>query len=190
MPKLILARHGNTFESGQTPTQVGAKSDLPLTAQGLKQAEALKFINPQAVYAGSLKRQIQSAMVVADAFIYEPALTEIDYGLWEGLTTEEIKARWSKEYEEWTQGGRWPENIFGGSLQSHLEAIDRWLDHLRATYKSGDTILAFSSNGIIRLFHPAPPANREEIKVKTGHFCIFELLPKSLEVFSWNVNPL
>ena len=32
--RLILARHGNTFEAGETPVWVGAREDLPLTARG------------------------------------------------------------------------------------------------------------------------------------------------------------
>ena len=27
--RLIIARHGNTFEKGQTPTRVGGRTDLP-----------------------------------------------------------------------------------------------------------------------------------------------------------------
>ena len=62
MIRLILMRHGNTFEAGQTPVQVGTRTDLPLTAQGLAQAkEMLNYltaegISPEAIFAGKLKR--------------------------------------------------------------------------------------------------------------------------------------
>ena len=36
--RLILVRHGNTFEAGQKCVKVGSKTDMPLTAQGLRQA--------------------------------------------------------------------------------------------------------------------------------------------------------
>jgi transcriptional regulator GlxA family with amidase domain len=31
MTTLIIARHGNTFEDGETPRRVGARTDLPLS---------------------------------------------------------------------------------------------------------------------------------------------------------------
>ena len=30
MNTLIIARHGNTFRKGETPTRVGSRTDLPL----------------------------------------------------------------------------------------------------------------------------------------------------------------
>jgi probable phosphoglycerate mutase len=39
-PRLILIRHGNTFEAGQKAVWVGARSDLPLTMAGEAQAHA------------------------------------------------------------------------------------------------------------------------------------------------------
>lgn len=55
--RLILVRHGNTFDAGQTPTQVGARTDLSLTDQGRNQAHyfarylASEQIQPQAISA-------------------------------------------------------------------------------------------------------------------------------------------
>lgn len=197
--RLILVRHGNTFEAGQTPTQVGARTDLSLTAQGRKQAEevarylASQSIHPAAIFAGTLKRQTETAEIIARHLnihpkLHEPALTEIDYGAWEGLTSEEIIRRWPNEYADWTEAGKWADAIFGGSLQNHLSCIEQWLTTLRKTYAPNDTIVAVSSNGLIRFL---PTTKRiENLKVKTGHFCEFELNPNSLNVKSWNVKPL
>ena len=41
MKTLIIARHGNTFGPGDTPTRVGARTDLPLVESGKAQAKAL-----------------------------------------------------------------------------------------------------------------------------------------------------
>lgn len=40
-PAFIIVRHGNTFEAGEPPRRIGARTDLPLTAAGTAQAEAL-----------------------------------------------------------------------------------------------------------------------------------------------------
>ena len=58
---VILARHGNTFDPGEQPVWVGARTDLPLVAKGRDQAAeigaALRASNmiPQRVLAGPLR---------------------------------------------------------------------------------------------------------------------------------------
>jgi probable phosphoglycerate mutase len=37
----IIVRHGNTFEAGEPPRRIGARTDLPLTAASLAQGHAL-----------------------------------------------------------------------------------------------------------------------------------------------------
>lgn len=190
MIQLILVRHGNTFEKGENPVQIGARTDLPLTAEGRTQAEGVakylisKEISPKALYVGHLKRQRESAEIVAGHFglkILETfALTEIDYGLWEGLSAEEIKAKWPNEYKEWTDEGKWQRDIFQGSAESHHHNLRVWFDQLRNSYRN-DTIVAFTSNGLLRFL-------RNE-KVKTGHLCEILLLPAEVQICSWNRNP-
>lgn len=209
--RLFLIRHGNTFEAGQTPTQVGLTSDLPLTEQGRKQARAFaaylkaEDITPAAIYAGSLKRQTESAQIIArdlhiDSKLHlnYPALNEIDYGAWEGLTAEEITHQWPAEYAGWTEQSLWGEGIFGGSLQEHLKDIRSWLHELRHYYSSGDVIVGITSNGIIRFFNSFDPLHwkklteekrMEDLKVKTGHYCELLLFKDSLISSRWNIRP-
>ena len=35
MTRLVIVRHGNTFEAGEPPRRIGARTDLPLTATGV-----------------------------------------------------------------------------------------------------------------------------------------------------------
>lgn len=209
--KLILVRHGNTFESGQQPVQVGSRTDMLLTEQGKKQAHdfanyLLKHnIMPKAIYAGTLKRQVESAKAIGRDLhiekalhLNEPALTEIDYGLWEGLTAEEIREKWPEQYAQWNGEALWAEGIFGGSFVDHLEAIAHWLDVLCKSYESGDTIVGVTSNGVIRFFYTfvadvwedlMEKKEMESLKVKTGHFCEILIYKNTLEVLSWNQKP-
>ncbi len=183
-------RHGNTFEAGQTPLQVGARTDLPLTSYGLLQAEQMvkylmaKKISPKAIYAGSLKRQTQSAEIIAQSFGLRleeaPALNEIDYGLWEGLPSEEIGLKWAKEYREWNEEGKWQSHIFKGSYQNHFNALIGWLERLKEIHE-GETVFAVTSNGLLRLF--------KNEKVKTGHFCELLLDQGEIHLSQWNQKP-
>lgn len=189
MIRLFLARHGNTFEEGQTPIQVGARTDLPLTAFGRAQAASLaesfliQGIVPKAIFAGKLKRQWETAQIVAERCkipILESPLSEIDYGLWEGLTAEEISSRWPLEYADWNRKGKWATAIFNGSLENLLQTKEEWLRSLRNRFSPGDTIAAISSQGIFRTFHTQ--------KVKTGHYCELILHPDSVAIRRWNVR--
>jgi broad specificity phosphatase PhoE len=208
--RLILVRHGNTFEPGQTATQVGARTDLSLTDQGRNQAQyfahylASEQIYPHAIYAGALKRQIETAQILGSHLqvgnkiqLHEPALTEIDYGPWEGLTSHEITQQWPNEYKAWTAQSQWPE-IFGSTQECHLSDIKKWLNELRSVHVAGETVIGVTSNGVIRFFYSFQDKEwqnlihthrMEDLKVKTGHFCELLLFKDSLQIKNWNKNP-
>lgn len=187
MTRLILVRHGNTFEKDEAPVQVGARSDLPLTAAGREQLRALSaFFKeqksvPKAIFAGFLKRQTESAEIIAENFGVKvektPVLSEIDYGPWEGLTQEEISQKWPKEFNEWNVKAQWQPSIFGGSFEEHWGRLILWFERIFAAYPD-QTIVGITSNGLLRLL-------RNE-KVKTGHFCTLELSQKCWDILDWN----
>ncbi len=206
MIRLILIRHGNTFETGQTPTQIGSRTDLPLTEKGRSQAERMaRFLEtenllPSAIYRGPLKRQIETARIIGAKFrledMSEPVLTEIDYGPWEGLASEEIGKKWPRQYAEWTDESRWAEGIFGGN--SPLLDIEKWVSYLKKTHRPGETILGVTSNGLIRFFYAllkeqwnqlVQNRQMETLKVKTGHYCELLLFEDRIEIKRWNGSP-
>lgn len=41
VPTFVIVRHGNTFAAGEPPRRIGARTDLPLTHEGLAQGHAL-----------------------------------------------------------------------------------------------------------------------------------------------------
>ncbi len=190
---------------------VGAQSDLPLTAQGRAQAThfaqvlSTDGICPKAIYAGSLQRQKQTAEIVRDHLQLaspisspEAALTEIDYGAWEGLAQEEIIKLWPREYADWTEASNWPVGLFGGTKEGHLAEIRAWITRLRKKYAPGDTVIAVTSNGIIRFFYSlqenewsliVKERQVEKLKVKTGHFCELHLFEDSIQIHRWGIKP-
>jgi broad specificity phosphatase PhoE len=201
--KLLLARHGNTFEAGVEPTIVGRGEDLPLTAAGEAQAYALAqclqraALQPDLIVCGSLQRTRRMAVIVADTLRLAPPhsedrLTELDYGAWSGLTTTEVKARFgSPEYEAWENRSIMPDNRGwqpeSGQLQRDLTG---WL----ATLPRQGTVLAITSNGILR-FVPRVMGISEtaleaaRLKVKTGHFCSFSRQDDRWALDFWNADP-
>ena len=89
--RLIVVRHGNTFNSGDVILRVGSATDIPLTETGMKQAYAAgemlaeKGFSPDVIFHAPLQRTCQSAVGIAASFpeaaLHEAEfLTELDYG--------------------------------------------------------------------------------------------------------------
>ncbi len=109
MSEILFIRHAETDMAG---TFCG-HSDPELNARGYLQLteliSCLRTENFGAVYASDLRRAHATGMTIADAFRVEclvrPALREINFGRWEGLTWNEIEQRdgayarrWIAEY--------------------------------------------------------------------------------------------
>lgn len=209
--ELYLYRHGNTFEAGDKVVQVGLKSDLPLTSVGKQQAEHFGLylqkseILPNRILSGQLERQKRSAHILQTYFpntelkTNTQALDEIDYGLWEGLTANEITERWEHEAHLWHTQAVWPKEIFKQSLEHHLKLIGDFLTVLYKEQLDKNTpAIIVSSNGIIRLFlyfsdlwkNICASGAMNDYKVGTGNFCKVQLLENNIiTVDEWNVNP-
>ena len=209
--RLFLVRHGNTFNSGEVPYQVGCKTDLDLTDRGREQAKEVGDyfgslgLVPDVIFAGDLKRQKQTAEIIADTIGYSSSaiknasgLNEIDYGLWEGKTSEEISSSWAQQQQAWNEANTWAEGIFYGSEEEILEGIKTWVGQLKETYPADATIIAASSGGLIRYFYSLLPSEwrklrrdraLNQLKIKTGHFSELNIHPREVEVISWNKSP-
>jgi broad specificity phosphatase PhoE len=94
--ELFLIRHGTTTLNVQN--RYRGRRDVPLDAQGWADAvEAARALSPmslEAVYAGPLRRTINTAQVIADECRIPDVrilhgLVNLDYGEWEGMTSEE-----------------------------------------------------------------------------------------------------
>lgn len=94
--ELYLIRHGTTTLNVQN--RYRGRRDVPLDAQGWADAvEAARALSPMgltAVYAGPLRRTINTAQVIADECRIPDVrilhgLVNLDYGEWEGMTSEE-----------------------------------------------------------------------------------------------------
>ena len=100
MTRLIVVRHGQTLWNLERKYQ--GHSDIALTDKGIKQAEAvaarLAEEKIDAVYASDLSRAFKTAACIADkhglTVQVVPALREIKFGDWEGLTYEQISEQW------------------------------------------------------------------------------------------------
>jgi len=206
--RLLISRHGNTFNANTKPVWTGSSNDLPLVAKGIEQAtklgEYLKAndIKPAAVYASNLQRTYNyaaQALKVAELnndIIKTKALDEIDYGSWTGLTDKQVIDKYGQQHLlNWRNKSifppapQWDEN----ELQVK-QRIANFIDYLKNKHNPNDTILIITSNGIIRYFLQTVPNKFEElvsqnnISIKTGNISQIDIGDiNTLEV--WNQTP-
>jgi alpha-ribazole phosphatase len=108
-PKTIvyLARHARPEQLDDRKRFLG-QTNLPLGATGLEQAhklaERLRPVKFDAIYSSDLLRCRLTAEIVAEGagmpVFEEPRLREIDTGLWQGLTVEQVRHSYPTEYAE------------------------------------------------------------------------------------------
>ena len=208
--RLIIARHGNTFRPEETPTRVGAKTDLPLVEEfkGRSIGRYLKEHDmiPDVIYAAPLLRTMQTARLAVQTIGLDSdisslnAFVEIDYGVDENKTEEEVRLRLGngniekgkKIIEDWDKNAVVPD----GWKVDPDQIIHTWLDFTEKTVIPHQTTLLVTSNGIIR-FAPYLTgdfekfAQEHKIKVAPGGLCIFD--KNDGDSFwtcsAWNVKP-
>jgi alpha-ribazole phosphatase len=137
--KLLLIRHGQTDWNLEQRFQ--GQSDIPLNDTGRGQAQALaerlaaeRF---DAIYSSDLKRATETAKIICKSEIRpDLRLREVNFGDWEGLTYNEIKAKCPAALAEWEADifKNAPPN--GETLESLSMRVQSLLDEFRAKHES------------------------------------------------------
>ena len=206
--RLFVARHGTAFEHDGDKRYLGVKEDPTLSSAGRRQSETLaralrrRGVRGGMIVAGPQRRQQETAAILAKKLgmarvASAPALSEIDYGPWEGLSKEEILAKWPEESRAWKKEGVWPAAIFGGSFEATRARLGDWLSHLKGVGE--EMVVAVTSQGTLRaLFALADPegwkascaaGRATEANVGNGHWCELEIGSGGTSVTRWNAAP-
>lgn len=203
--KILLARHGNTFNKGDKVFWVGARTDMPLVAEGHRQAsaiaEAIKRagISIGSIYAGPLLRTRETAYDVAENIGLDTSsavnvmqeLRELDYGVWEGRSNDEIRAAYgSDDIDNWQHRSVWPEGY--GWKPGEQMVRDQWktlVERICRAGNDGDTALIVSSNGIFRIIAKDIGVAVADAKMGTGCLSQIEMFDGRVKVDFWNVDP-
>ena len=107
--RLYLIRHGQTVLN-QKKCYYGV-TDVALNDKGMQQAAGLSFlfkdVRPDYVYSSPLLRATQTARQVLSGLdlkiMTDDRLKEQNFGIFEGLTWQEIMDRYPVEYEAWNK---------------------------------------------------------------------------------------
>lgn len=140
MTRIILVRHGQT--EWNRVEHFRGRADIPLNETGLAQAEAVgRRIAAErklsAVYSSPLSRAVKTAEFVAGHFdlpvLTHPALIDIDYGQWQGLTPDEVRENWPQMIDAWyttpdslhIPGGETLSDVRARAMKVVKELVDR-----------------------------------------------------------------
>jgi broad specificity phosphatase PhoE len=167
---IVLVRHGETDWNRERRFQ--GHADIPLNDAGRRQArelaELLRAEGLSAVYTSPLGRARETAEIVAERLELTPielaALREIDVGDWQGLTVDEVRARYPEQASvAWRSG--WPNG------ETHEELSDRVVPALLdlARQREGERILGVTHAGPIRAaLGAATGLSHEESRAQIG----------------------
>jgi alpha-ribazole phosphatase len=108
--RVFFVRHGDTIDEETKKVYKGA-IDIPLSDKGRQRiARASEFLSRfklDFIYTSALSRCIESGKIIAekqDAPVeIASALNELGFGLWEGLSFEEIREKYPNELDLWLQ---------------------------------------------------------------------------------------
>lgn len=202
----IIVRHGNTFEAGETPRRIGARTDLPLTAKGASQAEALGAhfaalgLHFRRAFVSPLARTRQTAAAILSCQDGAPALPrsaeflrEIDHGPDEDTTDEAIRARIGGDaLAAWVRDAIAPPDW---QVEAETRKAAWRVLFAQSRHEDGPTLLV-TSNGAARFALLADPALAEaaralpSMKLPTGGYGVISCSERgTLELREWGMRP-
>ena len=166
---LYLIRHGET-EGAETRRYKGS-IDVPLSRNGVKQMEEVaeylfrsirnSSSSPgsapgllAAVYCSDLSRAMRSAEIIGAPHpldpIVVPGLRERNFGIWEGMTFDEIRTRYPNEFSAWAGNPLKFSPMGGESTREVRTRAVGALDEIIAAHP-GKQIAVISHGGVTRI---------------------------------------
>ena len=149
----LLVRHGETEWNAERRIQ--GHRDIGLSSMGYRQAQLLASrlakAQLEAIYSSDLSRAKETADIIAAGgdvnVLVRPDLRERDYGQWQGLTQDEVRARDPEDYARWWAGDHQFRPPGGESVSDVVTRVSRLAADLRETHPGEGTILLAAHGG-------------------------------------------
>ena len=195
MGELLLIRHGETAWS--RTGQYGGRTDLPLTDAGMAAGRALGPLLARrqlaAVFVSPLSRAVRTAELAGLPDVKpDPDLLEWDYGGYEGMTEEQIRAA-RPGWDLWRDGVIGGDGQAGETLRQVAARTDAVLDRVRPLLRDGD--VAIIGHGHLQRVLAArwlgldPVAARMLSHPHTGTLSALGYEHEQPVISAWNVLP-
>ncbi len=158
---ILLARHGETDWNRERRVQ--GTTDIPLNVKGKEQAEILcgnlerEKVDLCRIYSSSQKRALETAGIAGSRYHVSvkviSGLEEMNFGVFEGHTWDEIGALYPEELEKWESDKRYHKAPGGESYQDLLErlfaALERIMEEAKEDIDSGRDVLVLTHGTVI-----------------------------------------
>ncbi len=181
---VVLWRHGQTDYNAAGRLQ--GQIDIPLNATGAAQAHEsaaiLARIRPAAIITSDLSRAADTAAALAQRIeaevITDTRLRERSFGVWEGLTRDEINDGWPEAFAQWRRGEH-PEGVNAETRDEvgtrFAECVNEWT----VKFEMSDTVIfvahgAAISSGITTLLKQEPEEWRGISGISNCHWSVLE----------------
>ena len=197
--RLILVRHGQT-EWNQLG-RIQGRTDIPLNDTGIMQAraagEGLSQRRIDAVYSSPMQRAFDTATEIARPHglpvISLDDIIEIDFGLWEKKTADELKKLYPEYWNDWS----WhldeekSANMQAESAYTILNRVKRALNSIFEENTAGSTAVVVSHTMPIKLIMAnaigLPLKSLQSIKVGNCGICELDMnSDMSGSLITWN----
>ena len=147
MAKMYVIQTGRTIWDEET--RVESAPGAPLTAAGQNDvrdaARELVGFDITTVYASPSQAEQQTAQLIAEALGAKVRtredLRELDYGLWQGLTVQEIRRRQPKLYRQWSEAPASVRPPGGETLEEVQHRLRKALREVLKRHKNGNALL-------------------------------------------------
>ncbi len=193
MARIVICRHGNTFDKGDVVRRVGARTDLPLSQSGQIQAaqlmEGLSDFHFKHAFCSSLRRTRETAEAIlsrhkAKLEVLE-FLTEIDYGIDENKAETDVIARLgAKAIEDWDKAAIPP----SGWHVDPDKLKQAWRDFFTSYQNKDEDVLVVTSNGIARFVLDVAKSAQQNLprKLHTAAYGVVITSSQGIVIQSWN----
>jgi broad specificity phosphatase PhoE len=147
MVTVILIRHGETEWNRREIFR--GRADVELNQRGREQARtlgsALEGRNLDAVYSSPLSRAVETAEAIAEhhgmAVEIEDGFIDFDYGIWQGLTHDEVRQRYPRVYRDWIERPHTVKIEGGESLRMVRRRAMRALMRIVGRHQDGTVVI-------------------------------------------------
>ena len=194
-PTFLLVRHGETTWGAEA--RFAGREDVPLTARGARQAEAvaarIRPLSPSIVLTSPLQRCRTTAEAIAGAarvrVVVEERLNDGVLGAWTGFRAAEIAERWPAEFAAWRSDPD-AEPPGGESFTGIRERVRPVLNETVQSFRGHTVVLvthAATSKMILATALNVESAMGYRVRVDTGSLTGFTVEPDG-NVLVWVVN--
>ncbi|NMM65797.1 histidine phosphatase family protein [Clostridium sp. P21] len=154
--KIYITRHGETEWNKEFRMQGWKNSNL--TEEGIENAKKLgkylKDLEFDLIYTSPLKRAVDTAKYIRGEkntkIVINEDFKEMNFGLWEGMTANELINRYPKEYENFLQRPQLFKSFGGENFEEFVQRVKRGLYSIIENNNTCDNVLVVAHAVVIK----------------------------------------